>query len=263
MQKLIKFLASMKLTSILIIAVVFTMLVGGYLTSYDEIYDAFKEMNDMIIFDWLCQWSMHNTVIIVWFIVLCVIAVLLGVNLVLCLWENLFKSWLKNKRIKQLTLVLIHFVFIIIMLLHAVSFFIGYKYGNIVLKEGDEFAFEENYTLKLEKIEFVDDVDILRKKKCHSRLNMTSENFHYKQSYVQIQLYENGSKLTDGQMKIFEPFYYEGIQFTTEKFILTKKSDKLAVKLTISKNPFAVWFFVFYGLVILLMLFYLIIRWRK
>ncbi len=263
MQKVVKFLASMKLTSILIVAVVATMLAGGFLTSYDEIYHAFKEMNDMIILDWLLKWSTHNTVVAIWFVILVVFAVALGINLVLCSWDNLLKSWLKTKSLKQLTLFLIHFVFIIIMLLHAVAFFVGYKYGNIVLKEGDEFAFEDNYVLKLERIEFVDNPEILRKKKCSSRLDMTSDKFHYKDSYVCIQLYEDGEKLAEGEMRIFEPFYFDGIQFTSEKYLLTKKSDKLAVKMTISKNPFAIWFFIFYGIGIALMLFYLIIRWKK
>lgn len=253
----------MKLTAILLISLVLLFFTGIILTYSDSIYDAFKQMNDLIILDWFQKTTEHNTAILIWFIVLCCVAVLFGINLVLCSWDNLLKVALKRRGVKSILLFSIHLIFIVILVLHAISLVFGYKYGNIILKEGEEFKFENNYSLKLEKINFVDDYKILKSNKKSSRLEMTSDNFHYKQNYANLVLYKNDKTVIDGNAFVFSPLYGEGIQITVDKFVFDKKSDKLGAKICITKNPFEFLFFIFYGLGILSMLIYLIVSWKK
>lgn len=260
---MIKFLSSLKLSAILIICLVLMFLAGVFMSLSDPIYDALKQMNDTIILDWVLLFKNHNTAIVIWFIVFCIIAVLLGVNLVLCTWNNLLKSVIKSKGVKALSLFSIHVIFIIILVLHAFSLVIGFKYGNLRLAEGDSYKFENDYELVVSDIEFVDDYSILKKKKSSSRMEMTKDKFHYKENSAELTIYHKEEEISKDIIKIFEPIMIDGIQFTMEKFYLDKKTENIGVKLTISKNPLTIWFFMFYGLGIFSMLWFLILTWKK
>lgn len=257
---MMKFLSSMKLAAILLISLIVVFLTGIFLTAYDGVYNAFKHMNDIIILDWLMDIGSKNTVVVVWFILLCIIAVLFGINLFLCTKDRLYRTAIASKSFKTILLFLIHIVFIIILLLHAVSLVIGFKHGNIILSEGDQYKFEDGYTLSLNEIYFIDDYAILKDKKKSSRLEMTRDKFHYRENYASLELNKNGEKVAVGKAFIFSPVFGDGIQITLEKFILDKKTKEPAVRITVAKNALVWWFFVFYGLGILSLTAYLFVR---
>lgn len=233
------------------------------MTNADSIYDAFKQMNDLIILDWFQKTETHNTAILIWFIVFCCVAVLFGINLVLCTWYNLLRPAVKRRGSRSVMLFSVHLIFVIILVLHALSLVTGFKYGNIMLTEGEEYKFENNYTLKLEKINFTDDYKILKSNKKSSRLEMTIDKFHYKENYAAIVVERDGQNIINGNACVFSPLFGDGLQITVDKFVMDKKSDRLGVKICITKNPFEFLFFIFYGLGILSMLIYLIITWKK
>ncbi len=260
---MIKFLSSLKLSAILIICLVLMFLAGVFMSLSDPIYDALKQMNDIIILDWVLLIKTNNTAIVIWFVVFCVIAGLLGINLVLCTWNNLLKNAIKSRSVKVLSLFLIHLVFIVILVLHAFSMVIGFKYGNIRLSEDDRYKFENEYELVVSDIDFIDDYSILKKSKSSSRMVMTRDKFHYKENSAELTIYNKGKEISKDNVKIFEPIVVDGIQFTMENFFLDEKSGNIGIKLTIAKNPLTIWFFIFYGLGILSMLWFLILTWKK
>ncbi len=259
---MMKFLSSMKLAAIMLISLIVVFLCGIFLTANDGVYEAFKHMNDIIILDWIMEIGNKNIYVVIWFVILCLIAFLFGINLFLCTKDRLYKTALTSKSLKASLLFSIHIVFIIILLLHAVSLVIGFKHGNIVLSAGDKYEFENGYTLRLKEINFVDDFAILKDKKKSSRLEMTRDKFHYKENYASLSLFKNGEKVVDGSAFIFSPVSGDGIQITLEKFILDKMTKEPAVRITVAKNPLVLWFFVFYALGILSLTAYLFVRDR-
>ncbi|HNQ67517.1 MAG TPA: hypothetical protein PKN32_04005 [Bacteroidales bacterium] len=262
MKKIIKFLSSLKLTAILVILLVAIMLTGGFLTRWDSIYYGFKEMNNLITLDWFLNHQSHNTAILIWFVVLCATAVLFGINMVLCSFDNLLRVSIKRKNLKNITLFVVHIVFVIILSMHALVLVIGYKQGGIVLTENETYKLKDGYELKLEEIKFIDNKALLKGDKKSHRLEMTLDSFHYKENYAKLTLYKDNKEIVRGEAYIFQPIFGEGFQITLDKFIMDKKTKQPAVIITVGKNPLTWIFFVFYGLGIITMLAYLVVRWK-
>jgi hypothetical protein len=263
MKNIIKFLSSMKLTAVLVILLIVILMTGSFLTRWDDIYNGFKEMNDLITLDWFLNIDTHNTLIVVWFIVLCCVAVMFGINLVLCTWDNLLKVAIKRKTTKSIVLFTVHVIFIAILLMHAFALLIGFKHGNVVLSEGSEYVFQNNYTLRLDKIHYIDNPALLKQKKKSHRLEMTLDKFHYKDNYASLSLEKDGKELISGNASIFSPVFGKGLQLTVDKFIIDKKTGNLCAKITITKNPLTWPFFLFYALGILSISIFLVLRWKQ
>jgi len=262
MKKIIKFLSSLKLTAILVIMLVIILLTGGFLTRWDSIYCGFKEMNNLITLDWFLNNESHNTAILIWFIILCVTAVLFGINMILCSFDNLLKVFTKKRNFRNISLFVIHIVFIIILSMHALVLVIGYKQGGIVLTENETYKLKDGYELKLEEIKFIDNKALLKGDKKSHRLEMTLDSFHYKENYAGLVLFKDNIEIVRGEAYIFQPIFGEGFQITLDKFIMDKNTKQPAVIITVAKNPLTWIFFVFYGLGILTMLAYLVVRWK-
>ncbi|HOZ29358.1 MAG TPA: hypothetical protein PLL66_00405 [Bacteroidales bacterium] len=262
MKKIIKFLSSLKLTAILVILLVSILLIGGFLTRWDDIYYGFKAMNHLVTLDWFLNYESHNTAILIWFIILCIVAVLFGINLVLCSFDNLFRLALKKRNFRTIALFVVHIVFIIILSMHALALVIGYKQGEIVLSENDTYKLKDGYELRLEEIKFIDNKSLLKGDKKSHRLEMTLDSFHYKENYAELALYQDNEEIAGGKAYIFSPVFGNGFQITLDKFILDKNTKKPAVILTVAKNPLTWVFFAFYALGIMSMLVLLVLRWK-
>ena len=94
-------------------------------------------------------------------------------------------------------------------------------------------------------------------------MEMTLDKFHYKENYATLIVTNDGNEVLSGNAYIFSPLYGDGMQFTLDKFFVDKKTGKLGAAITITKNPLVVLFFIFYGLGILTMLAYLVVKWKK
>lgn len=263
MKKLIKYLSSLKLTTILLVLLVIILLSGGFLTRWDSIYYGFKDMNHLITLDWFLNFDSHHPVIITWFFVLCIVAVLFGINLVLCTADYLMKFSVKKKSTYRSLLFIVHIVFVIILLMHALSLVVGFKQGDIVLTQGESYELDNGYIIKVDEIHYIDNEAFLKKGKKSHRLEMTLDAFHYKENYAKISLFNNKRIVVSGKACIFSPVFGKGYQLTLDKFVFDKKSGKPAVILTVGKNPLTWYFFAFYALGIFTLLLLLLFRWRK
>lgn len=263
MKKLIKYLSSLKLTTVLLVLLVIILLSGGFLTRWDSIYYGFKDMNHLITLDWFLKLDSHHPAIISWFIVLCVVAVLFGVNLVLCTADYLMKISVKKKSRYPRILLIVHIVFIVILLMHALSLVIGFKQGDIVLTQDESLELDNGCIIKVDEIHYIDDEAFLKKGKKSNRLEMTLDAFHYKENYAGISLFDNEEIVVSGKASIFSPVFGKGYQLTLDKFVFDKKSGKPAVILTVGKNPLTWYFFTFYGIGIISLLLLLVLRWKK
>ena len=250
---------------------------GIVLATNEKFSNVFHHMNDTLLIDWLKHPQKEAFIFKIWFIVLCIIMVILGISLVFCSWNRFFRL-IRSKRadFSKYIMLFVHITFGFAALCHFIGFICGYKYENIHLNCGQSYNFEDGYGVRLEQTHFIDDFTSL---KLHHR-DLTKKNFHYHSNYADIMLVKNGKALCHGRIFILKPFCFKGIQITLKRFTppviqspvekrykhannICKNDKKTGIKIIISKNPVLYAFYMIYPLMIFGIFIYLVITWRK
>ena len=181
---------------------------GMLLTLSDPVKKAIKLMNSEMLNDWFFGTAIHNPVVLTWFIIFCLIALILAISIVLCTYNNLLKSLVKKKTLRNWLLFGMHFNFIIILVFHVLTMLIGFKAGNIELSEGDKFEHKSGYSIMIKKVKFIDDLSIIEDKK--SRREITLQNFSYKENYAEIALMKNGELISYNNLLSLKNLTFRG-----------------------------------------------------
>ncbi|PLX13575.1 MAG: hypothetical protein C0594_01070 [Marinilabiliales bacterium] len=262
---MVKFLSSMRFAFWLLITIIIWFFMGVILAKSDTYYNDFKSMSNMLTIDWLENEAINISLVLIWFLGLCLIAFLLAINFIFCSWNNLLKISLNRKNIRAFLLLSLHFMFVIIMAFHLGAMIFGFKYSDIELMPGDSYSFENQYSVKLDSVHYTDDTSVLKLKFKEMRDHQTKDKFHYQDNYARISLYQNEELLEDGIMKMLMPFHYENIRISMIQFYLPKKGNfqTPGVKINIVKDLFAEAFFISYAIEIVLLLSFVIFTWRK
>ncbi|MBI9052927.1 MAG: hypothetical protein JEY96_03865 [Bacteroidales bacterium] len=262
---MIKLLSSMRFAFWLLLSIIIWLFIGAMLTIHDNFYYAIKEMGNELILDWILEKSSNSPTVLIWFIGLCLIGFLLAVSFIFCTWYNLLKVARKQASLKSILLFIIHILFVIIMALHLGSMLLGYKYSDVELAVGQEFKFDEGYSIKLNKVHYIDDINVLKMKYKEMRKYHTRNGFHYKDNYAQLTLKQNDKEIKSEKTSMLSPFKYGCLRATISYFYLPKgsESDTPGIKLVIAKNYFNELFFIFYALEIISILIFLLITWKK
>ncbi len=260
-----KFLSSMRFAFWSLISITVWFILGIFLAINDGFYYGIKAMSNMLILDWVLQKSIDFPLVLVWFIGLCIIAILLALSFLFCTCNNLLKVSLKSKSFKSILLLIIHVLFVIIMALHLGSMLWGFKYSDIEMEVGQEFKFDEGYSLILDTVKYVDDINVLKMKYKTMRKYHTRDGFHYKDNYAEFTLKQNDKIIISDQVKMLSPMKHHFIRVTISYFYLPKNTETEipGVKVVITKNYFNTLFFIFYALEILSIIGFLIITWKK
>ena len=237
---------------------------GMLLTLSDPVKKAIKLMNSEMLNDWFFGTAIHNPVVLFWFIIFCLIALILAISIVLCTYNNLLKSLVKKKTLRNWLLFGMHFNFIIILVFHVLTMLVGFKAGDIELRSGDKYEHKSGYSILISKVNFIDDLSVIEKKDKKSKREITLQNFSYKKNYAEIVLLKNGKIISEGKSYVMSPFKYKDIRLTIEKFIVTEKDGikTAGINIIIVKNKLTEVFFIFYILEILLILAYTVISWK-
>ena len=246
----------------LLISLIAWFFVGTTLILSKDFYRALKQMGDNLVLDWLIAESHQSPLLLIWFIGLCLIGALLAISFIFCSYNNLFKASKKQTKAKPVLLLLIHIFFVIIMALHLGSMIWGYKYSGIELTEGSQYNFDK-YSLHVNKVNYVDDIEVLKLKYKEMRQYHTSEGFHYKSNYIDLSLFENNTEILTQKAYMLSPIKHGALRITLSYFYMPKNSDVPGVKVVIAKNYFNELFFIFYALEIISILIFLIITWKK
>jgi hypothetical protein len=237
---------------------------GIVLASLENFYEGFRLMNGTLVRHWLSTPDNGFFLLKFWFVGLCILAALLGVNLVFCSWNKILRFIRIRFNGPKLLMLVVHFIFGLVALGHFEGFMLGYKHDNVRLREGQSFSFENGLKVKVEKINFADDPVILKK----SRRELTRDEFHYRSNFAEIIMSREGREIHRGKAYVLKPMRSKGIQVTLKRFIPPrscdggKKGGKIGVAVVVSKNPVLGVFLFFYPLMIIGMAIYLIMTWR-
>ncbi|MDY6878997.1 MAG: hypothetical protein SV686_01985 [Thermodesulfobacteriota bacterium] len=240
---------------------------GGILLAGHETYSReFALMNRVPLRHWIVDPLQGSFLIKSWFVGLCLVMVILGVNLVFCSWTKIMRIIRIRLSASKLLMLVIHIVFGLVALGHFGSFMLGYRHENIRLAEGEIFSFGEDYELALVKVHFVDEPWVLDK----SRRELTRNQFHYRSNFAEVMLSRKQKKVDQDRIHILRPFRHKNIQITLKRFIplstraQSKGNDNapVGVVLVVSKNP-VIWIFLtLYPLMILGIMIYMLMTWR-
>jgi len=165
----------------------------------------------------------------------------------------------------KLVMLVIHIIFGVVALGHFGSLFLGYRYEDVTLKQGQSFTLKNGYILNIKDVHFVDNPQVLSK----PPKELSPDQYHHDANCSEVTLSRNGKQLTSGQIYFLKPLTYKNIQVTLKRFTPLKSTDsgnhevqKPGVKLVVSKNPVKCLVFSLFPVMIIGIGVYTILTWR-
>jgi hypothetical protein len=240
---------------------------GMLMASQDAYTKGFNRMNSVLLRDWLFSGKSGSGVLKVWFIGLCVLMILLGINLIFCSWEKIFRIIRARFNGAKFYMLIVHCIFGLVALGHLGGLMLGYKHNDIQLGEGKKYSFGDGYEIEVKDINFVSDPKVLYKTKKF----LTRDNFDYRANSAEVVLYKNGEELSRKDLFIYDPMGYKDMQVTLKNFIVSPEAEgektalnsKPWVSMAVSRNPVLRFFLVLYPLMIAGIFIHLILTWRS
>jgi len=265
MKKPVEQLSSMQFTTGILIVLMFWFAWGILLAESNAFREGFRVMNSFLVPAWFSVPDRLSFLLKSWFVGLCLIMAVLGINLIFCSWTKILKLMRNRQATSRLVMLIIHIVFGLVALAHFGSFVLGYRYENVKLREGESLTLPEGYVATVRKVHFADDPKLL-----HQRpRDRAPGTFHPKVNFCEMTLTQNGTEAAQGSVFFLRPFVYKDIQVTLKGFSSPKKEQnqslhplKPGVRLIISRNPVKMLVFALFPVMIAGIGIYLVMTWR-
>jgi len=240
------------------------MAIGVFLARLDGYKEAMFLMGEVLVYDFFKAHWKDNIVLLIWVLSICAAAGLLIINTVFCSFTHQLKIALKTATLRKWSFFVIHITFFIVLFCHGIAMIAGSKITDVKLFEGDSYLFLDSIKIKVKKVEFYDDVDMLKLSPQKSRDLMTRKAFHREKNYAELSVFENGKEVCQGKVFMLNPLKYKSIQITPIRFLYknTNGDEFLGVNLTIIKNGFTDFFFIVYGIMIATLICFIVITWK-
>ncbi len=239
---------------------------AGALLATDHSRKAFLVLNDTLVLDWLFTEAIREPLLLIWFGILCVLAILLVISFVFCTFPTLLRVIRGQYRNLTTTLLLgIHLLCILIAVFHALSFITGFKEGHIRTRTGDTIALPDGFSLCVKEVIFVDDPALLTPGKEDSKIRYTRGNFSDDINRVGVMLLHHGMFDGEGSAFYMKPYVRGRIRITLESFTLSDEAGlrQPEVYLTITRNPLLEAFFISYCLLAVSLILYTFMTWKQ
>ncbi|MGD9333991.1 MAG: hypothetical protein PVJ50_03285 [Desulfobacterales bacterium] len=266
MKKVFEQLASLYFTTIILAVLILWFTWGILLAQSNTFEHEFYVMNSTLAFDWFLQTQGLSLLLKFWFVGLCMAMVVLAINLVFCSWVKILKIIRIKLVMNKLVMLIIHIIFGVVALGHFGSFFLGYRYENVTLQQGQSFALKDGYILSVEDVHFIDNPLVLKK----SPKELGPEDYHYEDNFSEVALSRDGKQYTSGRIFFLRPLTYKNVQVTLKRFTPPKSITggnhtvrKPGVKLVVSKNPVKCLVFFLFPVMIVGIGVYMIMTWRQ
>jgi hypothetical protein len=267
LNKVFEKLASMTLTVWNIVIMILWLGWGMIMAGSDSFTKGFQGMNSVLVRDWFFSGETGFPVLKIWFTGLCVLMIILGINLIFCTWDKIFKIIRSKFNGPKFFMLIVHAVFGFVALGHLGGLMLGYKHNNIQLGEGKKFAFEDSYEIEVTKVVYANDRKTLKKPAGY----ITKDDFDYTKNFAEIVLSKDGKNIYTDNIYILSPIRYKDIQITLRGFIespgsvMSKDNIGLTpwITVTVSKNPVLKAYLIFYPIMVIGIFFYLLTTWKS
>lgn len=247
------------------LVVLFVWFVWGLVFAADkDFFNGLKQMNSILVRDWLMDPGQGLAYLKIWFVGLCLVMVVMGVNLVFCSWNRILRIMRNRFSGAKLFMLVVHVIFGLVALGHFGGFMLGYKYDDVALKKRGVFSFEQGFDLRVRDVHFMDDPQVLKK----SRREIMRDEFHHERNFAEVALFQGGQKLLHDRIYLLKPLRYGNVQITLKQFLPPDEADEAfkglpGVKFAISCNPVLKVFLIIYPMMILGIGIHLSMTWRR
>ena len=266
MRRVAERLGSMGLATTTIAALLIWLSWGLYLSARQDLSSDFQAMTETFLRDWILS-PLTGGLLKWWFIGLCLLMVLLGVNLIFCTWLRIFKTLRARFSGPRLLMLIVHMIFGLVALGHLAGFMVGYRHEGLRLGEGEAFQTSDGYQVKIERIQFVADTAALSR----SAMRGAPPDIRDESNYAEVSLGSGGHVLARARTQLMEPMRYRDIQITLRGFhraapsgsTSPPSSEALEAIVVISKNPTLKVFLALYPHMIAGILGHLVLTWRE
>jgi hypothetical protein len=254
---MIRFFASIKLAFWSLAALAGWLCLGA-MSASGPMKPSFLRMNDILVSQWFFESVLREPLPATWFLVFCLLGVMVILSFISCTTTTLFKTLKKRSfQIRHLLLFVLHSLFILILLLHVLSMTTGIKQGYMKAFQGDSITLPQGYRLLVTEVRFTGDKRLLSEKKSASKIRYTRSNFNSGQSYVKMILLKNNHLVSRGFAGYMKPFRSGSVFVCLETFISDRKQPgSPGARLTFVKNHEIYPFFVLYSLSAILLILY-------
>jgi hypothetical protein len=267
LRRMIENVASLHFTAWNLVILILWFGWGLIMAGSDVFKKGFEGMNNILIRDWLMSAESDFLILKIWFLGLCLLMVLLGVSLVFCSWDKIFRIIRARFNGPKFFMLIVHTIFGFVALGHLGGLMLGYEHNGIRLGEWKSYGFGDRYEIEITKVNYTSDYRILSKEK----RDITRDEFDYRKNFAEVVMKENGKEVGRKNIYLLSPMKYKDIQVTLRSFIRSPKAadinvagdTKPWVNLTVSRNPVLKVFLVFYPVMIAGIFIYLILTWRS
>jgi len=264
MKRLNEYLASMQFTIGILLILMFWLAWGILLAESTAFREGFNLMNSVLAPEWFSRPQGLSSLLKFWFVGLCGVMSVLGINLIFCSWTKILKLMRNRQAASRLVMLIIHVVFGLVALGHFGSFVLGYRYENVHLKEGQTFTLPEGHAVTVKAIHGGENPVMFQ-----SPRDQTAGTFDPEANYCEVALIYNGAEAAQGPAFFLKPFVYKDIQVTLKRFMSPKgkkheKADgsKPVARLIVSRNPVKRVVFVLFPVMLAGIGLYLVMTWR-
>ncbi len=265
MKRFVEQISSLQFTTVILSVLMLWFTWGILLSESDAFRPGFQVMNRFLAPDWFSAPDRLPFLLKFWFIGLCAVMGVLGINLIFCSYTKILKIIRNRQAASRLVMLIIHVVFGLVALGHFGSFVLGYRYENVRLQDGKSFSLPNGYAVTVTEVHFEDDPAILRQRP----RDRAASAFHPKANFCEVMLTQNGTEAARGTAGFLRPFTYEGIQVTLKRFtpgggLKSRKvtSGKPGVWLIVSHNPVKPLVFMLFPVMIAGIGIYTVMTWR-
>jgi hypothetical protein len=263
MSRISEKLASLHYTTWNLVVLLLWVGWGMLMAGSDAFTKGFQEMNNVLIRDWLISGETGFPLLKIWFIGLCLLMAFLGINLIFCSWEKIFRIIRARFNGPKFFMLVVHAIFGFVALGHLGGLMLGYEHNDIRLGEGKRYSFGDGYEVEVKAVNYVSDYKVLGK----SSRYITRDEFDYTKNSAEIVLSRNGKGLRRENVFLMNPMDYKNIQVTLRGFMISPEAaDKKAavdlkpwITLTVSRNPALKIFLTLYPMMIVGIFIYLLL----
>ena len=267
MKSISEKLASLTFTTAILMLLLLWLAWGIILSNSASFSVGFQEMNRTILREWLFAPGNGSSLLRFWFIGLCLVMIVLGVNLVECSWLRIFKILRAKFSTSRLLMLVVHIFFGLVALAHLGGLMVGYRYEDIRLAEGQAFQTEDGYEVRVERIHFKDNPDRLPQ----PPFTYPSYGDHPGENYAEVSITLDGKEIQRDRNGMFDPLRYKALQITLMGLVSPvsppggpaageRKPDTILV---ISKNPVIRAFLAIYPFMMAGIIIHLMMTWRE
>ena len=267
---MIQRLSSVSLTFYSLVVLVLLMGTGVFLNLSHK--EAFTQMNEVSIFTWITTTWPTTPALVIWFFLLCLVATILFINALCCSLDRQLALARRSGRIKNWLFFILHCLFILVLICHGLILLVGEKQSRVSLFPGQAHSFGP-YEIIVSDVVFMDDKNILTAPKNKQRQLMTRKNIHIHENYATLTLLKNKKVLASKKVRMLSPLRYRSVQITLIEFVIpesdNQRSDNhqldnpLGVVLTLTHNFLSRFFFLVYGVMILVLTGFTAMTWKK